>query len=202
MSTTDKVASATEMIMGLPFSVHLRHPFDPAAARRALDQVWSELRRYDRIFSTYRHDSDINRINRGDSTVADADPAVADVLDLAEQAAWRTRGCFDIHASGRLDPSGIVKGWAAERAVRPLYELAVDFYCNAGGDVLIHTTGPARPWRIGIEHPANPAALMTVLELSSGAVATSGSAHRGAHIWDPAGRPAAGVTQATVLGPL
>ena len=201
MTATDRVSSATEMIMGLPFSIHLRHPFDPGLARRCVDQVWSELRRYDQIFSTYRHDSDINRIDGGDLDIRDADPAVAEVLDLAEQATWCTHGAFDIYASGRLDPSGIVKGWAAERACRPLHDLKADFYCNAGGDVLIHTIGPGRTWRIGIEHPANPAALMTVLELASGAVATSGSAHRGAHILDPTGRPAAGVTQATVLGP-
>lgn len=194
-----QITLGTEIVMGLPFSIHVRGPVSLARATRAVVPVWAELRRYDRIFSTYRVDSDIRRIGRGDLRIADADPAVRVVLDLAAEAYWMSHGAFDINVSGRLDPSGVVKGWAAERACHPLYDLGVDFYCNAGGDILLHTN--ELPWRIGIEHPANPAALMVVFESGSGAIATSGRAHRGAHILDSDGRPARGVTQATVLGP-
>ncbi|HEX3261866.1 MAG TPA: FAD:protein FMN transferase [Pseudonocardia sp.] len=47
------------------------------------------------------------------------------------------------------------------------------------------TADPAgRPWRIGIEDPWDPTTLAAVVPLRTGAVATSGSAHRGAHIVD------------------
>ncbi len=189
------------MIMGLPFSIHLRAPFDPVRAESTIAAVWAELRRTDEIFSTYLVDSDINRLNRGELALADADPLVTEMLDLAAAAAWVTRGAFDIHGSGRLDPSGLVKGWAAERAARRLTDLDADFYLNAGGDILVQTGEGDVPWRVGIEHPDNPAALMAVLAMSSGAVATSSSAHRGVHIWGPAGRPARGLRQVTILGP-
>ena len=192
----------TAMIMGLPFSVHLRGAADPGEVDAAVDAVWESLRRADEIFSTYRPDSDISRIGRRELRIRDADPDVAEVLDFAEIARRLTGGTFDVHGSGWLDPSGIVKGWAASRAAGPLRALGVDHYLNAGGDVLLRSLSTERPWRIGIEHPADPNGLLAVVELPRGAVATSGGAHRGAHIWNPAtGEPAAGIAQATVVGP-
>jgi thiamine biosynthesis lipoprotein len=205
----------TAMIMGLPFSLHLRCSSksngvgpDPVAAPEgqeldaAVEAVWAELRWADRVFSTYREDSDISRIRRRELRVRDADPAVAEVLDFAEIARRLTGGAFDVHAAGALDPSGIVKGWAAARAAGALAGLDVDYYLNAGGDVLLRSRRPDMPWRIGIEHPDDPRGLLTVVELPVGGVATSGQAHRGSHIWNPAtGHPARGIAQATVVGP-
>ena len=219
---TDGRIVRTAMIMGLPFSVHLRNPTAPGpmadhsavdihavdmhAVDAAVEAVWDGLRWADGVFSTYRQDSDISRIRRGDLLVRDADPAVAQVLDFAEIARRLTGGTFDVHNGRRtnrsLDPSGIVKGWAASRAAAPLATLGMDYYLNAGGDVLLHSAGGDHPWRIGIEHPDDPQGLLAVVELASGAVATSGRTHRGEHIWNPAtGRPATGLAQATVVGP-
>lgn len=215
MTGTTKAASRTPtvrtaMIMGLPFSLHLRsdaatapllQPGNPAVDE-AVEAVWAELRWADRVFSTYRADSDISRIRRRELRVADADPAVAEVLHFAEIARRLTTGTFDVRATGALDPSGIVKGWAAARAARALDGLGLDYYLNAGGDVLLHSKRPDTPWRIGIEHPDDPGGLLAVVELPVGGVATSGRAHRGSHIWNPAtGRPASGIAQATVVGP-
>jgi thiamine biosynthesis lipoprotein len=127
---------------------------------------------------------------------------VAEVLDFAEIARRLTEGAFDVNASGELDPSGIVKGWAAVRAADALGGLGLDYYLNAGGDVLLRSRHPQVPWRIGIEHPDDPRGLLAVVELAVGGVATSGQAHRGSHIWNPATRrPARGIAQATVAGP-
>ena len=192
----------TAMIMGLPFSIHLRGTVEKRAADAAAQAVWETLRWFDRIFSPYRPDSDISRIRGGDLTVRDADPAVREVLDFAEIARRITGGTFDVRGGGTLDPSGIVKGWAASRAFAALSTLGVDHYLNAGGDVQLQSLSADRPWRIGIEHPDDPQGLLTVVELATGAVATSGGTHRGAHIWDPStGAPATGIAQATVVGP-
>ncbi len=192
------------IIMGLPFSIHLRDDATGNAGRfdAAVDRLWDSLRSADRVFSTYRRNSDINRIGRGELAVADADPTVPEVLDLAAVAERITGGTFDIRAAGVLDPSGIVKAWAASRAADELTCLGVDHYLNAGGDVLLRSLSATRPWRIGIEHPENPQGLLAVVQAASGAVATSGRSHRGGHITDPAtGRPAIGIAQATVVGP-
>jgi thiamine biosynthesis lipoprotein len=46
----------------------------------------------------------------------------------------------------------------------------------------ISPTSP--PWRIGIEHPHNTRRLVAVVPVWNGAVATSGTAHRGQHLVD------------------
>lgn len=200
-ATADRPTVRTAMIMGLPFSIHLRGAPDPRVVDEAVARVWSTLRWAEQVFSTYRADSDITRIGTGQLRLPDADPAVREVLDFAEIARRLTDGAFDVNGPTGLDPSGVVKGWAATLAAAPLRHLEVDFTLNAGGDVLAHAEGE-RGWRIGIEHPDDPQGLLGVVGLHRGAVATSGGSHRGAHIWDPhTAAPATGIAQATVIGP-
>jgi thiamine biosynthesis lipoprotein len=57
------------------------------------------------------------------------------------------------------------------------------------------------PWPIGIEHPLDPTRLVATVPVHRGAVATSGSAHRGAHVVDArTGRPADALASVTVIG--
>ena len=162
------------------------------------------------MFSPYRDDSHLSRWERGELILADADPTLADVIGLCDEARDSTAGWFDPRAlpdprTGlpRYDPSGLVKGWAVQRAARHLIELdGVGWCLNAGGDVLVHAPAGQPPWRIGIEDPDDPSRVLWVVERRSGAVATSGSAHRGSHIIDPrTRRPATAVRAVTVVGP-
>ena len=132
-----------EQIMGLPISIHVR---GTGAARPEVDvaaaAAFADLRSLDATFSTYRRDSEISRLDRGELALADASPLVHEVIGLCEQARRRTGGAFDarLPAPGgrhRYDPSGLVKGWAAERAFARFRALpGVDVYLNAGGDVV------------------------------------------------------------------
>ncbi|MBY8872803.1 FAD:protein FMN transferase [Micromonospora sp. PLK6-60] len=197
-------------VMGLPVSAHLRGPeaHTDAVAER-VERFFAELREVDAVFSTYRPDSEIGRLGGAAPDPATATPAVREVARRCDEARARTGGWFDARRlplpGGGLgyDPSGLVKGWAVERAARWLTDLPGHDLClNAGGDVLLRTT-PGRPaWRVGVEDPARPDRLLDVLELTHGAVATSGTARRGAHITDPrSGRPAQAVRSVTVVGP-
>lgn len=193
-----------EMIMGLPVSIHLR---EASRSNRcgefvaeAVDAAFAQMRRFDLIFSPYRSDSTLTAVRGGHLRIDRAGPEFAEMLHRAEEAKRLTGGAFDVHFGGSLDPSGLVKGWAAERAGAVLAGLGLDWYLNAGGDITCGAT--TRRWRIGIEHPADPSGLITVVELDNGGLATSGTAHRGAHIIDPlTATPAAGIGQVTVLGP-
>jgi thiamine biosynthesis lipoprotein len=209
-STTPPRRAWVERIMGLPVSVHLRGPdVGSAAVAGRVEAVFAELRAMDALFSTYRTDSEISRLNRGELTPADCAPVVREVIGLCERARSRTAGSFDARrlplSDGGVgfDPSGLVKGWAVERAACRLTDLPDHDLClNAGGDVLLRAAPGRPPWRIGVEDPAAPTRLLGVLTLGSGAVATSGPAHRGAHIVDPrSGRPAGAVRSVTVTGP-
>ena len=101
-----------------------------------------------------------------------------------------------------LDPTGVVKGWAVERAAATLRALpGTDFCLSAGGDLTCRTLNPAGPpWQIGIEDPAEPDRILAVVPLHTGALATSGTAHRGQHLLDArTGRPPAEIAQVTVI---
>jgi thiamine biosynthesis lipoprotein len=197
-----------EQVMGMPISVALRgRHADTTAGRSAWRAVVDQLRQVDRVFSTYRDDSIISRLGRGALTVNQCPPEVAEVLALGRAAELESGGAFSINlpaADGRrrLDPSGVVKGWATQRASQFLSALDdTDFCLSAGGDMVCRASDPDRaPWRIGIEHPHDPKSMIAVVPVRSGAVATSGTAHRGAHLVDPrSGRPPTGVASVTVI---
>jgi thiamine biosynthesis lipoprotein len=192
-----------EQIMGTAISLDLREPAIPAAA---VDAAFEHLRDIDRRFSTYRQDSEISRLGRGELSPEACSRDVREVLERCEALRGLTRGYFDIrahHADGGLDPSGFVKGWAAEAAAVILGAAGAQNYClNAGGDVIARgEPEPGRPWRIGIRHPELPELLATVLEARDVAVATSGGYERGPHITDPhTGRAPEGILSITVVG--
>jgi len=181
-----------EQVMGIPISLALRgaHTRD-ASALDAWSASLADLRVTDRVFSTYREDSHVSRLSRGEIGLDECPAVVHEVLDLAERARQESGGAFDVRRPGPdgtvvLDPSGVVKGWAVERASVHLRSLEdTDFCLSAGGDMVCHVTDAGSPpWRVGIEDPRDPGRLVATVEVRRGAVATSSSAHRGAHIVD------------------
>jgi thiamine biosynthesis lipoprotein len=185
-----------EHVMGMPVSIDVRDE----VAGVALERAFACLRAADATFSTYRRDSEISRLGRGVLAPAAVSPVVAEVLALCETLRRQTGGFFDARAAGSLDPSGVVKGWAVQRAAQLLLDAGADsFYIAAGGDIALCGE---QPWRIGIQHPQRRSKLACVLEMTCGAMATSGAYERGAHVVNPhSGRPPKGVLSVTVLGP-
>jgi thiamine biosynthesis lipoprotein len=186
--------------MGTVFSIDIR---DEGSWTAAIDAVVSWLHSVDAIFSTYRPDSDISRIARGELLIADAAPDVAVVLDLCRQLEAETDGHFSARYDDRLDPTGLVKGWAIEAASRLLRGYGSSNHSvNGGGDIqLAGEAAPGRPWRVGISDPADRTRLLTVVTGRNLAVATSGTAERGQHIVDPhTGAAASSLASVTVVG--
>ena len=74
---------------------------------------------------------------------------------------------------------------------------------NAGGDVRVRGRPAAgRHWHVGITHPLRPGAFTAAVALTDGAVATSGTAERGLHVFNPlTGQPAAELASVTIVGP-
>ena len=206
--TTTPTTRYVEHVMGMPISLALRgrHTGDPPA-RAAWAAAMGVLHEADRVFSTYRHDSYVSRLRRGEVGLEDCPAEVAEVLALGEAAERQSAGAFSVWLPGPdgrpvLDPSGVVKGWATERAADHLRALPeTDFCLSAGGDMTCATADPdGRPWRIGVEDPADPRRVLAVLPVLSGAVATSGTAHRGEHLVDArTGRAPAGVASVSVV---
>jgi thiamine biosynthesis lipoprotein len=195
-------------IMGTAISIHILTRRAPAdIGDDAVARCFAELHDIDMVFSTYRDDSDISRLRRGERTLAELDPRLGEVARACEEWERATRGRFSAHWQGWFDPTGYVKGWAVEEAARrhlaPLVDQpgVVAAGINAGGDLQLFTADAADwQWRIGITDPTRTGALIATLDVANGAVATSGTAERGHHILDPrSGEAARGVASATVV---
>jgi len=190
--------------MGIPMSVDVPAPGgDPSRAERAVRRAFERLHEADRRFSRFRSDSEVSRFGRGELRRGELSADLGEVLALAEGARRASGGAFTVRRpDGSLDTDGVVKGWAARRAGDVLVAAGVAAFClNAGGDVV--TRGepvPGRGWRVGVRDPAHAQRFLTVLELRDGAVATSGTYERGAHVWDGrTGAEATGLVSATVV---
>ena len=188
----------TEDVMGMPVTVDVRDGGGP------LDAVFAELRRIDSVFSPFRADSAVSRINDGRLRVDDAGAEVTEVLALCDAYAAATGGFFSAWRDGVLDPSGLVKSWAIARACAILDAGGHrSYFVDAGGDVRTRGhKGTGEPWRIGIRHPVERSAVVRVIVGNELAVATSGTYEKGRHIYDPHTGVAVGeLVSLTVIGP-
>ncbi|MDX8481503.1 FAD:protein FMN transferase [Mesorhizobium sp. VK24D] len=187
--------------MGMPVTVDIAD-----APSTLIDTVFDYFEEIDRRFSTYKTDSEISAINRGDVPVKDWSREMMEVLALAERTKNETGGYFDMRKpDGSLDPSGIVKGWAIRNAAGMVREAGVnDFFIEAGGD--IQSSGKSASgleWSVGIRNPFNMDEIVKIIYPRSRGVATSGTYARGQHIYNPHGldRPIADIVSLTVVGP-
>jgi thiamine biosynthesis lipoprotein len=190
-----------EEVMGTVVAFEVRG--QPAGAPAAIEEAVAWLHWVDATFSTYRPDSEISRLDRGALTEDVCHPEVRHILALCERLRATTNGYFDARATGRLDPSGVVKGWSIERASQMLTAAGCpDHLIDGGGDVRLHgQAGPKIDWRVGVVHPLRLDAYCAALHLDHGAVATSGTYQRGYHVIDPhRRRPAADLAAVTVIG--
>ena len=172
--------------------------------RARLAEAVAILHRADEIFSTWKPDSPVSRLRRGELSSGQAPAEVAEILGLCAVARDLSGGWFDPWAvPGGFDPSGYVKGWAAQNALAAFRTSAIcGVLVNAAGDIASSGgLGDGTPFRIGIADPFAPLRLAEIVELT-GAIATSGTYERGAHLIDPrSGRPAARAASASVTGP-
>ncbi|WP_089157393.1 FAD:protein FMN transferase [Micromonospora sp. NBS 11-29] len=190
--------------MGTAISLDLADDLPAEALHELAERTFDWMREVDARFSTYRDDSEVCRLDRGELRLAEASDDLRAVLERCADLWTATDGFFDAYATGRLDPSGYVKGWAAQVASDRLLAAGAPNHCvNAGGDVRVRGhAADGEPWRIGVRHPWDPTATCLVLAGTDLAVATSGVYERGHHVVDPRrGTPAVGLRSVTVVGP-
>jgi len=193
-----------EHVMGTAVSIELADDQPAEQLRDMIGEVCDWLHEVDRRFSTYKAESEVCRLQRGEITLAGCSDDMRHVLDVCADLWRETDGYFDAYAGGSLDPSGFVKGWSVEVASARLAAAgSTRHYINAGGDIRMRGGNPdGEPWRVGIRHPWEADKVSWVLAVTEGAVATSGTYERGHHIINPrTGKPAQGLRSVTVVGP-
>lgn len=190
----------TRLIMGMPIEVEIVGVDGTAL----FDMVYDYFQHVDDTFSTYKETSEIMRINGG-LPREQWSPEVTAVLELCEETKQFTDGFFDVYNNGVLDPSGLVKGWAINNAAELLRQKGVqDFRIDAGGDMQLSGNNESgEAWQIGIRNPFNRDENIKILALHTEGIATSGTAIRGQHIYNPH-KPSEELTEIasiTVVGP-
>jgi thiamine biosynthesis lipoprotein len=173
---------------------------DKELLNSGIDKCAQYFQEVDEVFSTYKDGSEVSKLRLGELKIEDCSEQLQEVWQLCLQAKEITDGAFDPWCvEGGFDPSGYVKGWASDKAIAILRNYGATFIqVNGAGDLSLF----GGPHKIGIRSPDNAKVILKVFELNGGAIATSGTYERGAHIKDPhTGLIAIGARSATVVGP-
>lgn len=131
-----------------------------------------------------------------------AQPRMRDLVIDGNRVSSRNRAV-------KIDLGGYAKGYALDRAAAILREQGIhNALINIGGNILALGGKGGQPWRIGVQHPRQPATLATMPLYDGEAVGTSGDYQRYfeldgvryAHLIDPrTGEPARATQALTVL---
>jgi thiamine biosynthesis lipoprotein len=171
-------------IMGMPIQVEV---LDSQVTEQDIEKVWEHFRHVDEKFSTYKSTSEITHINEGKIKLEQYSQEMKEVMDLCKKTQRETQGFFNIEHNGKLDPSGIVKGWAIYNASQLLKQNGLhNFFIDAGGDIQVSGKNKeGKEWIVGIRNPFKPEENIKVLHLTDKGIATSGTSERGQHIYNP-----------------
>lgn len=191
----------TKTQMGMTVVVEIA---ESTATVNDLDIVFCYFDYIDRKFSTYKPESEISQINQGKLKRENYSFDMSEVFSLAEKTKRETNGFFDILRNGKIDPSGIVKGWAIHNAAQLLIKNGFkNFFVDAGGDIQVSgKSAQGTPWKIGIKNPFNEKEIVKVISVATEGVATSGTYLRGQHIYNPFNKnKITDIVSLTVIGP-
>ena len=187
--------------MGTVVSLQFRN-LKPILTIAALSAVEARFEELEQIFSTYRSDSFISRLNQGKVVENSTPRDVSVIMDKTDGYHYQTYGYFNVYKpDGSIDPSGIVKSYAIAEAARILECYDIVEYClNVGGDILV---SPIGEWSVGIVDPMDRQQVLSKVTLSFPflSIATSGLSERGEHIWgwNPLADEGSRIIQATVI---
>ncbi len=187
--------------MGMPVTIEIVSGTDAA-----LDAVFEYFTAIDARFSTYKPQSEIMKINRGELKKNEYSEEMKEIFNLAERTEKDTNGYFSIiRPDGVIDPSGIVKGWAIWNAATLVERMGYEnYFIDVGGDIQSKgIDAEGRAWTIGIRNPFDSKEIIKAICPQGRGVATSGTAARGQHIYDPhkPERAIEDIVSITVIGP-
>ena len=179
-------------LMGSPFEIMAYG--EREICDNGIEAAFNEIARLERLLSIYQENSEISRINRGETSV---DPNVQEILALSMQYKEMTHGAFDIEYGGSINLGAIGKGYAIDKGVAILKDFGITrakISCRSTIYGLGAPHGKAG-WQVTIEGREESPIL-----LYNQAISTSSNAEQFGHIIAPKmGVSAEGCLSATVL---
>lgn len=191
----------SDNIMGMPINVEI-----VSGSEKSINAVFEYFKKVDERFSTYKSNSEITKINRGDINSNQFSEEMKEVFNLAEKTKNETNDYFSItKPDGKIDPSGIVKGWAIKNAALLVEKMGYqNYFIEAGGDIASNGTDSSHNnWTVGIRNPFGQSEIIKIIEPKGCGVATSGTYARGQHIYNPhePWQKIEDIVSLTVIGP-
>ncbi|OGB88017.1 hypothetical protein A3H38_05920 [candidate division WOR-1 bacterium RIFCSPLOWO2_02_FULL_46_20] len=187
-------AEKNDFIMGTPVRVKVHGP----NAHRLVTLAFNEIKRFDRLLSTFKPESEVSLLNKGAGL--ELSPETAECLKLADEIFRLSGGAFNIRHSGKIDLGGIGKGFAVEKARQLIMKSGAESgIIDMRSSIAVFGD---RTWTVGVRHPLDKDKILGTIELKDEeSLSTSGNYERGQHIIDPRkGRPADLCQSVTVVG--
>jgi len=191
----------TADIMAMPVTIQV---IDRNIKEEDINEVFSYLHFIDKKFSTFKKDSEISQINRGQLKESGYSNDMRNILSLCQKTKTETNGFFDINNNGILDPSGLVKGYAINEGANILLKKGYkNIYVEIAGDIQVYgKNSDGNDWKIGIQNPFNLKEIIKVVSLSNKGIATSGNYLKANHIYSPKkNKLIENIISVTVIGP-
>jgi thiamine biosynthesis lipoprotein len=148
---------------------------DQVHLHTAIDGAFLAIQTVHNLMSFQEPGSELSWLNReGSGIIADLHPWSAQVLAAATEIREMSQGVFDAAIGGRVDLSGIAKGFAVDRAVEALRAAGVgQGIVNAGGDLAVFGEDARQ---VAVRDPIDRSRIAATATLRDEALASSGRA--------------------------
>mgnify|MGYP001162608923 FL=1 len=204
----EKVQIIAGSIYGTTYSVQFTENIDKEEVHNL---VKTELDRIDMVFSTYKDDSEISKLNDclSDPTYPpksfcfkSASQELITLFERAEIIESMSMGAFTprplVTGGQTYDFSAIGKGYAVDKVGEVLVKNGIsNYFIDIGGEVSINGTKYGEAWTWGVNNPFNlNSGAYRVFEAPENgiSIATSGEYRNPGHIWGEGPKDAVSVT--------
>lgn len=138
-----------------------------------IESAFAEAQRIESFLSTWIADSELSRVNRGETQPS---PELRALLDDATAWSKKTNRAFDPRWRGTFDEGGFGKGYAIDRMLALLPEQSI---INFGGQIAVRGTT-----RVTIADPSDRKKPVLELTLANASLSTSSNSEQ-MHLVDP-----------------
>ena len=148
--------------------------------------ILNELKRIDSIFSTYKKDSYISKVNRGEASEFENDDFLR-LINLSLKIKNRSNGAFNVFLNDQYDLNAIAKGYAVDTLSKILKEEEIiDFMIEIGGEMRFEGQKGTHGWSFALIDPLFNKSIHKDFKVKQNiSIATSGDYRNPGHIIDP-----------------